>query len=78
MDKALLIMTVKLCLDSALFYTLDSEEKAQAVRHTYKLMRKAVETKRYMIGKDQSVIIDTTSRSSEPQPSYEYGSAVST
>lgn len=41
MDKALLIRAVKLCLDSGLFYSLNSKEKAQAVRHTYKLMEES-------------------------------------
>lgn len=41
MDKVLLIMAVKICLDSALFYTLNSEEKAQAVKHTYKLVEES-------------------------------------
>lgn len=78
MDKVLLIMAVRICLDSALFYILDSKEKAQAVRHTYKLMSKAAETKRYITGQDQPVIFGGASCSPEPQPSYEYGSAVST
>lgn len=49
MDKVLLIIAVKICLDSALFYVLNSKEKAQAVRHTYKLMEESCETNRYII-----------------------------
>lgn len=49
MNRVLLIIAVKICLDSTLFYALNSKEKAQAVRHTYKLMEESSETNGYII-----------------------------